>query len=134
MLSLFPQFLSYDLYGSFLVRVTVALVLLYIGIMTNSVKKPSYEVKMRVRDYSFPRFIPIIFGTAEIITGVFLLVGFLTQLMVLIAIYIFINLFFIEKYAARVFDFKNIFYVAMVVISLSLLFLGPGAFAVDLPL
>ena len=134
MLSIFPELLPYGLVGATIIRITIGLVLFYIGLMTTGVKKTSYQAEMRVRDYPFVNIIPIVFGIVEIITGLFLVVGFLTQLMVLIAIYIFINLIFIEKYVGRVFDYPNIFYISLIFVSAAILFLGPGLYSVDLPL
>jgi uncharacterized membrane protein YphA (DoxX/SURF4 family) len=134
MLSIFPELLPYSLVGATIIRLVLGLVLFYIGLMTTGVKKTSYQAEMRMRDYPLVNVIPIVFGIVEIITGLFLIVGFLTQLMVLVAIYIFINLIFIEKHVGRVFDYPNIFYFSLIFISISLLFLGPGIFAVDLPL
>jgi uncharacterized membrane protein YphA (DoxX/SURF4 family) len=102
--------------------------------MTVGVKKNTYQLEMKVHEYPLSKVIPIFFGIIEIVTGVFLIFGFLTQLMILLAIYIFLNLIFIEKYIARVFDFPNILYVTLIFISISLLFLGPGMFSVDLPI
>lgn len=102
--------------------------------MTVGVKKNSYETEMQIHNYPLSNIIPVIFGLTEIITGLFLIIGFLTQLMLLIAVYIFFNLIFIEKHVGRVFNYPNIFYVSMIFVSLALLFLGPGLFAIDLPL
>jgi uncharacterized membrane protein YphA (DoxX/SURF4 family) len=102
--------------------------------MTTGIKKTSYSNEMKVRNYPLSKIIPLVFGIVEIITGIFLISGFLTQLMAVIAIYIFINLIFIEKHVGRVFDYPNIFYFSMILVSVSILFLGPGLFAFDLPL
>lgn len=134
MLSIFPELFPYSLVGVTLIRLVLGGVLFYIGLMTTGVKKVSYKVEMQTHNYPFANIIPIVFGIVEIITGLFLIAGFLTQLMVLIAIYIFVNLIFIEKHVGRVFDYPNIFYISMIFVSLALLFLGPGLFAVDLPL
>ena len=134
MLSIFPELLPYNLLGVTLIRVTLGIVILYIGLMTVGVKKNTYQRELKVHEYPLSSVIPIIFGIVEIATGIFLIAGFLTQLMVLIAIYIFINLIFIEKYIGRVFDYPNILYVSLIFISIALLFLGPGVMAVDLPI
>jgi len=134
MLSIFPELFALEFIGVTLVRLTVGVVLLYIGLMTTGIKKTAYSNSMKVKNYPLYNFIPIIFGIVEIITGVFLIAGFLTQLMTIIGIYIFVNLIFIEKHVGRVFDYSNLFYFVMILISISVLFLGPGIFSFDLPL
>jgi uncharacterized membrane protein YphA (DoxX/SURF4 family) len=134
MLSIFPELLGFSFIGATIVRISVGLVLLYIGLMTTGVKKISYTTEMKVRNYPLFNLLPFIFGVVEIVTGVFLIAGFLTQLMALIGIYIFINLIFIEKHIGRVFDYPNLFYISMILVSFSILFLGPGILAFDLPL
>jgi uncharacterized membrane protein YphA (DoxX/SURF4 family) len=134
MLSIFPELFTFSVVGVTLLRWTLAIVIIYIGLMTTGIKKSSYSTEMKVRNYPLSNVIPMVFGVVEIITGLFLLAGFLTQIIVLIAAYIFFNLIFIEKYVGRVFDYPNIFYYAMIMVSFSILFLGPGIFAVDLPL
>jgi uncharacterized membrane protein YphA (DoxX/SURF4 family) len=134
MLSIFPELFAFEFVGVTLVRLAVGIVLLYIGLMTTGIKKTEYSNNMKVRNYPLSNVIPLIFGVVEIITGVFLIAGFLTQLMTVIGIYIFINLIFIEKHIGRVFDYANLFYFVMILISISVLFLGPGIFAFDLPL
>lgn len=134
MLSIFPELFTFSFLGITLIRVTVGLVLFYIGLMTTGIKKTAYSTEMKVRNYPLAKIIPIVFGVMEIITGIFLITGFLTQLMAIVAIYIFINLIFIEKHVGRVFDYPNIFYFSMILVSIAIIFLGPGIFAFDLPL
>jgi len=134
MLSIFPELLPYSFIGIAIVRITIGLVLFYIGLMTLGVKKTSYENEMKMKDFPFSKVVPLSFGIAEITIGLFLIVGFLTQLMILLAVYIFLNLIFIEKFVGRVFDYPNIFYIALILMSISILFLGPGAYSVDLPI
>lgn len=134
MLSIFPELFTFSFIGITIVRFTVGVVLLYIGLMTTGIKKTTYKNNFKLKEYPFSNIIPVVFGVVEIITGIFLMSGFLTQLMAIIAIYLFLNLIFIEKHVGRAFDYPNLFYVAMILICISVLFLGPGIFAFDLPL
>ncbi len=131
MLSIFPELLVYQLFGITLIRITLGITLVYIGIITIDIKKTAYEIEFRTHDFPFAKFIPKSFGFMELICGAFIIVGFLTQIMAIISIYVFLNLLFLEKYVGRVFNYPNIMYFSFILISLSLLFLGPGAFAVD---
>jgi uncharacterized membrane protein YphA (DoxX/SURF4 family) len=134
MLSIFPELLTFSYVGVTIVRVTIGLVLLYIGLMTTGIKKTTYKNNFKIKEYPFSNIIPMVFGFIEIVTGLFLIAGFLTQLMAIIAIYLFLNLIFIEKHIGRVFDYSNLFYISLILISVAILFLGPGIFAFDLPL
>lgn len=134
MLSVFPELLIYGALGATIVRVVVGCALLYIGLMTVGIKRTSYTTEMTVNNFPFYNLLPWVFGLVEIIAGSFLIVGFLTQLMAAIGIYIFANLIFMEKHIGRVFDYPNIFYVVMIFVSAAILLLGPGIFAIDLPL
>ncbi len=138
MLSVFPELFTYDILAITLLRVVVGIVLLYIGLITVGVRRIYFITELQVhnfaRNYNFHRFLPWVMGLVEIFTGVFITVGFLTQVMVLIAAYLFLNMTLIEKYVGKVLNYPIIFNVVMIFLSLALLFLGPGAFAIDLPL
>lgn len=134
MLSVFPGLLPYGMVGIAIIRIVVGLVILYIGLVTIGLKRGAYSAEMKLKNFPLSTAVPIVFGLIEIITGSFLIFGFLTQIMVLIVVYLCLNLIFIEKHVGRVFDYPNIFYITLIFVSIGLLFLGPGTFAVDLPL
>ncbi len=134
MLSVFPELLNYDLVGITLIRILAGLVVLYIGLITISTKRPLYTSEMHLKNHPFAEFWPWVFGIIEVLTGLFLLVGFLTQIMAIIAGYLFINLGFIEKNIGKVLNQSTLFFFVMTLVSISILFIGPGLFSIDLPL
>lgn len=134
MLSVFPELLNYNLVGITLIRILVGIVILYIGLITVSTKRALYASEMHLKNHPFAEFWPWIFGIIEILTGVFILFGFLTQVMAIVAAYLFTNLGFIEKHVSRVLNQSPFFFFVMTIISISMLFIGPGLFSVDLPL
>lgn len=134
MLSVFPEFLSYGLLGVFIIRCTIGLLMFYTGLMTVGPKKALYSSKIKSKKYPFPKAMPWALGLLEIITGIFLIIGFLTQIMIFVVIYIMINLIIFEKNIGRIFDYPNVYYILIILVSFSLLFLGPGFWAIDLPL
>lgn len=134
MLSVFPELLNYSLVGITLIRVLVGIVILYIGLITVSTKRALYASEMHLKNHPFAESWPWVFGVVEILTGVFLLLGFLTQIMAIIAAYLFINLGFVEKHIGKVLNQSTLFFFVMTTISVSILFIGPGLFSIDLPL
>jgi uncharacterized membrane protein YphA (DoxX/SURF4 family) len=119
MLSIFPSLLSYHEIGPFLLRLTLAVVLLYW----------SYgQIRARVSGTL------LTLGVIDGLVGLLLIAGLFTQIATLIAaIILFVKI--IKKIQSGMFltDGVNYFFI-LFVISLSLLFMGPGAFSVDYPL
>lgn len=134
MLSVFPDLLTYNLLGISIVRVTIGMVMLYIGLMTVGVKRSFYTSKMQIKKYPLVEMAPRLLGVLEILVGSFMIIGFLTQIMAIVSAYLFLNIFLIEKHIGKIFDYPLIFYISMIVISLTMIILGPGVLAIDLPL
>jgi uncharacterized membrane protein YphA (DoxX/SURF4 family) len=124
MLNTFPELLNYSILAPTLLRFVLAFILITTGI----------EIIRPTKRAFLANFIPWKLGIAQIALGVFFFFGMFTQIASLIAIYIFFSLFYIENRAERILPHTSAFYLVMIVISLSLLFTGAGAFAVDLPL
>ena len=116
MLSLFPQLFAYAQWAPFLLRVTVAF--LVIGF--------SYPKLLRPREY-----LNFILGLVEFSGSVFLIAGFLTQLAASIVILaMIIEIIRIKKAREKVSQTHFLLLVCL----LSLMLLGPGRFSIDLPL
>ena len=117
MLSIFPELFNYPLLAPFILRLALAIVLLQTGL--RNIKEPGKCPRTR--------------GWAKILGAVFLVVGFLTQAAAILVVVVSLAETIRESVkktgatgrAARFLVFA---------IALSLLFLGPGMFAVDLPL
>lgn len=134
MLSIFPGLLPYGLLSATIIRITIGLVILIFGILTLFSKREKISKKLMSRGYPLANFIPWPVGIVQCITGGFLIIGFLTQVAAIVVAYLFIDLMLIDKGGEKIFKQGNLFYIVMILISLSLLFSGAGAFAVDLPL
>lgn len=134
MLNTFPELLNYSLLAPALLRLVLAFVLITIGIDTITKKRILFAAYFDSKQYPLANFLPWKFGIAEIILGLFFFFGFFTQIASLIAIYILFCLFYIENRAEKILPHTSTFYLIMIVIAISLLFTGAGAFAVDLPL
>ncbi len=122
MLSLFPSLLTYGLVAPLVIRIVLGGTLIHFG----------YR-KMLNKGESTGSNSPT-YGALEIIIGLFLLVGLFTQLAALLnAIILLIKLGYKVKQGLFLSDGVN-YYVLLLAMAFSLLFTGPGFFALDLPL
>jgi uncharacterized membrane protein YphA (DoxX/SURF4 family) len=134
MLSIFPELLSYGIVSTTIIRILIGVCLIFFGYITLFKKKDQFSEKMETNNYPFGYAAPWIFGLAEFIVGTFLILGFLTQIAAIISAYIFLNLSIIENDKREIFKQTPLFYIVLIIISLSLLLSGPGIFAIDFPL
>ena len=133
-LSVFPDLLIFWLIAPFLLRITVGFIFIYFGI--------TKIWKERERRVSF--FNKIGFGTsviffwlvsiAELVGGIFLVLGLFTQLISLILSIIIIGAIYAKIKKPELLDNSLEFFFLTLAVLLSLLFLGAGFFAIDLPL
>jgi len=118
-LSLFPSLFTYQLIGIFLVRVALSLTFFRLGYRIAfdlQLKKPWLKSV----------------GWVVMLVGLLLLIGLYTQAATLVAALMTISLV-VKKIRQRQFDNLN-YHLLVLAISLALLTLGAGAFAIDLPL
>jgi len=134
MLNTFPELLDFGLMSPFILRVTLAVILISVGYLTLTKKKMEFDNYFKSQKYPFPAIITTVFGISEIVVGLFFFAGFYTQIISLISIYLLINLIYIENKSSKILPYTSAFYLILGVIALSLLFSGAGFFALDLPL
>ena len=116
MLNPFPNLLTLGLVAPFLIRLILALTVITLG---------KHKLKSSRKD---------ILGYIEIVAGVFLVLGFLTQVAALVLILLF-GYELYKKIKSRAFLSNGVnYYFILFVLSLSLLLSGAGAYAFDLPL
>lgn len=132
MLNLFPQLLAFELLAPFILRLTLAVILIYHGypkLFKDFSSTVSYFESLKIKP---AKFWVVVVGLIEFIGGIFLFVGFLTQLVAILVSLEFLFIVFILKRAQ---GFKALeFDLAILAMALSLIFLGGGAFAIDIPL
>lgn len=119
MLSLFPDFFTYSLIAPFLLRLTLAAVFLYWA-----------YGKIKSRENAKVATL----GLLEAVVGILLVVGLFTQMAALVAALILVVKLIGKIHTKSLFTSGVNYYFILFIISFSLLFLGPGAFAFDLPL
>lgn len=115
MLSIFPSLLSFQQLSPFLIRVTLAIVLLFWA-------------------YKNFRSQSKLFGLGEAIAGALIMAGFLTQIAAIVtALGLLVSL--LKKIRNRAFLTDGInYHFILFILAISLIFTGPGAFGIDLPL
>lgn len=127
MLSLFPSLLTYGLFGPFILRLTLGAILAYWGyrgFMTKDTGDASGTDRTQA----------VILGIVDAVTGVLLIVGFLTQFAALVAVVI-LGMKLVHKAMAKSLFTDGVnYYFILFVIALSLLVSGAGFYAFDLPL
>lgn len=134
MLNPFPELLALSLLGPFILRVVIGLIFVDLGYLKFRSEKQrwltSFEtLGLRPADF----FVPL-YGLLQMVGGLMLLVGLWTQVAAL-AFVIFTGIeLYVEWKAREIFKRDIVFHLLIFVISLSLLFSGAGAYAIDIPL
>jgi len=131
MLNTFPILLSFAIFIPFIFRIFVVLFLIQIIVaLKNKVLLGEYFSKSNL---PFSKYLPVLTQIAIAVSAVFLLIGLYTQIASLVAIYFILTIQGINKQIYFMKHSESTFtYVAL--ICFSLLFLGAGVFAFDLPL
>ena len=134
-LSLFPSLLDFQMLGVFALRVTLGLIFVYFWY-----EKVTHQRAERINFYEKLGLRPskVYFwsvSSVEGIAGALLVVGLYTQGAVLVTGALMLVATFIKWRKPSALPRNTIeFYIILAVASFALLFLGPGAFAIDLPL
>lgn len=127
--SLFPQLFTYEFFAPTILRIFLGgFFILFCYLKFKDIPgKTELFFSLGIKP---ARFWVLFIAILEFISGIFLLFGFLTQLVVIIsALLMLIAIFTVGKITKR-YDF----YIILLIISISLLLSGPGAFSIDLPL
>jgi uncharacterized membrane protein YphA (DoxX/SURF4 family) len=133
MLNPFPTLLSFAILAPFLLRLSLGIIFIYISYFIIYKNRDKFFDYYKKHKYPFPDVTTWFSGILSAIVGVFFILGFLTQIVAIVAIYLTISLYLSDK-EIKSFNFTCSFYTLVGVISLSLMLLGAGAFAIDLPL
>lgn len=137
MLNVFPGLLFLGFLAPFFVRVAVGAIFLWIGYSYLFRDRNAAIAQLSSRWPKCASFLIWFGGIFEIITGLFLITGFLTQIAAIAGMLIATDALFVKllyKDLDRVAKYSRVFYILVLIISISLLFSGAGAFAFDLPL
>ena len=135
MLSIFPDLLIYNFLGVTIIRVALGLLGVYLAFKVLSKKNQivDFVVSMKFPLMPFAVISPWILFVLFIISGGLMIIGLYTQIACIVLAYLFLKIIFIDIFVKDFSGNSAIFYVALILISLAFLFLGPGTFAYDLP-
>ncbi|MFH1979142.1 MAG: DoxX family protein [Patescibacteria group bacterium] len=134
MLSLFPEFLNYQQLAPFLLRAILALIFMgngYYKLFKSFKKTSKFFGTIKIRP---AKFWTGLIGIVEILVGIMLGLGFLTQLAAMLAIAVALFFIFIKNKVKQGLLGGYDFDLLILICALSLLFLGPGVFSIDIPL
>jgi putative oxidoreductase len=134
LLTLFPDLLTYGLIAPFILRVSLGLVLVYFSYLKfgkERMEKITFFESIGMRPGAF--YVNVI-GSIELIGGILLVVGAYTQAAALIGAFIMLVATFIKWRHPQSLRNDIEFYILLFVVALSLVFLGAGFWAIDLPL
>jgi putative oxidoreductase len=130
----FPSFLLYAFYAPFILRLVIALVFIEFGFAKLTKDKSSKAEFFEKIGLKPGKTFVIVFGLIELVAGAMLLVGFYTQIAALVAGLILLACSVIKVKHSSYLMSPTRYYVVLLIICISLLLTGAGAFALDTPL
>ena len=134
MLSVLPELYTFELLGIFLLRVTLGLIFMYF-VYSKITKQKNEKVALFTALHLRP---PVVFFwiivLIEFVGGIFLLLGLLVQPTVIILAVIILITLATKILSPKLLSNGAEFYFLLFITLISLLFLGPGFWAIDLPL
>lgn len=134
MLSVFPNLFTYSELAPFILRLVVGIIFLELGYLKLGKEKSAWNMFFKTIHFRPSYFFVILLATIEIVSGAFLVVGYLTQVAALVMAVILFAEAYVELRDGSLLKRDIVFYTLLLVICVSLLFTGAGAFAFDLPL
>lgn len=134
MLNLFPELFTYQLVAPVILRVVLGIIVINLGYLKLSSERERWVTSLKTLHIEPAKFFVKILAYAEIIGGCLLIIGLYTQLVALIFVVIFGAEAYFESKEDLFFKRSFVFYLLLLAISASLLFLGAGFYAIDIPL
>ena len=119
MLSLFPALFAYEQIAPFIIRVVLGGTLLYFG----------YQKAKKHGSSSGSN--TTLYGIAEIVIGIFLVIGLYTQLAALLNAAILVIKLGFKAREGKLFSDGINYYVLLLTLAVALIFLGPGFWGID---
>lgn len=133
-LNTFPDLLTYGIMSPFILRLVLGFIAIDLGLLKLGKEKNAWTKLFETIHFQPALFLVKLMALVEIVGGLALILGSYTQITAIV----FSILFFSEtvlEYREESLEKRNLaFYILMLAISLSLIFSGAGAFALDLSL
>lgn len=127
----FPTLLSYGFIAPLLIRASLAFFFIAIGLAMIRTKYIGLCAYFEANKYPLATTLPWLLSATAILTGTFFVFGFFTQVASLTATYLLLNLMIIEHREEHLFNYSQLSYLLLMVLAAALIFLGPGAIALD---
>ena len=135
MLNPFPEVLFLEPLAPFILRIAAGAILLLIGYSHfTKERREGIASDLRIKWGATGTFFIWVLGGAELLAGLSLILGFLTQIGAILGGIVALKLLWFRKTYTKVAPHSAAFYTLLFAICLSLFFTGAGAFAIDLPL
>jgi uncharacterized membrane protein YphA (DoxX/SURF4 family) len=134
MLNPFPSLLIYSMLAPFFLRLVVGFIFIDLGLLAWKTERERWIISLKALRIPRPQAAVKVLGVIEAIAGIMLLIGFYTQVAALVLAILTLGEAYIEYKDPAILKRNLTFYIVLFAISLSLLFSGAGAYAIDLPL
>ena len=134
MLSVFPNLFTYSEIAPLILRLAIGIIFLELGYLKLGKERSSWGMFFQTIHFKPSQLFVSLLATIEIVAGSFLVVGYLTQVAALVMAIILFAEAYVEFRDSAILKRDVVFYTLLLVICVSLLFTGAGAFAFDLPL
>jgi uncharacterized membrane protein YphA (DoxX/SURF4 family) len=133
-LNTFPDLLTYSVISPFILRIVLGLVVINLGYLKLGKENQEWKKLFETIHFHPSHIFTGVLAWIELIGGALLLLGGYTQLVSMVFAVIFLCEAIVE-YRDESLENRNLpFYILIFAISLSLVFLGAGAFALDIGL
>lgn len=133
-LSVFPDLLTYGLFAPLILRLTLGFILLYFALLKVTSDRASKIASFESLGMRPGNVFVSIVGGIELVTGLLLIFGLYTQVAALASAALMLAATIIKARRRDALPNDIEFYILLLAVSVSLLFLGAGFFAIDLPL
>ncbi|MFC1756851.1 DoxX family protein [Patescibacteria group bacterium] len=133
MLALFPNLFALEQLAPLIIRVVLALIFLtsgYSKVFKTLTKTSKIFESMKMRP---GKLWVVVIGVMELVSGILLTIGFLTQLVAIVIALIMVGAIVMVK-LRQGFISGYAFELLILACALALLLMGPGIFSIDLPL
>lgn len=133
-LSLFPDLFTYQLAAVSLLRIFLGASFIVYGYQKLASKRERYRRLFTAFHKESASLLHPFIGIVELVAGIMILVGVYMQAAVLALAFLTFIAADLKSRRPKALPRDLAVYLSLFIISLSLLFLGPGVFAIDLPL
>jgi len=134
MIPFLPVYIDQVLVAHTLIRFSVAFFFLYLGLRTMTIRYEIVRDHFASEKYPLAPFIPWIIGLSAFMIGVFYTLGFLTFTISILSLIIIRIINKVKQNEKNVFPYTDKFFLLLIIMIISLIFSGPGYWALDVAL